>query len=230
MKVVDFFGDSIGRGVVFDETAGRYGFTKDNFVQLVCGKFKFAINNFSKFGCTITKGLGIIKKKLPTTNSDFAVVEYGGNDSDFKWAEIAENPDGVHLPNTPLDEFGACFDEIISTIRESGKTPVIVNLPPIDAERYFNWFSRGINGDNILKWLGGDKQHIYRFHEMYNMRACTTAAREKVLLIDIRSALLARKNYRDFLCEDGIHLNVEGHKLVAETAERIIATRPELIA
>lgn len=230
VKIVDFFGDSIGRGVVMNHDSGKYGFTQESFANLVCEKFNLAINNFSKFGCTVTKGLGIVKKKLPENNCDFAVVEYGGNDSDFKWPEIAANPKGEHLPNTPLEEFGKNYEEIIDTIRASGKLPVIMNLPPIDAQRYFNWFSRGINGDNVLEWLNGDTQCIYRYHEMYNMRVCTIAARKNVLLIDIRSALLAKFDYRDYICDDGIHLNEKGHLLVADTIETIIDRRQDLLA
>ena len=231
MKIIDFFGDSLGRGVVYDGSAGRYGFTANNFVNLVCEKFKFAINNFSKFGCTVTKGLSIMQKKLSCESEcDFAVIEYGGNDSDFKWAEIAADPEGEHLPNTPLVEFGRCYDEIIDTVREKGKQPIIVNLPPIDAVRYFNWVSRGVNGDNILKWLGGDPNYIYRYHEMYNMRVCVAAVSHGVPLLDVRTALLSRRDYRDFLCEDGIHLNACGHELVAERMEQIISSHSELIA
>lgn len=230
MKIVDFFGDSIGRGVVYDNDSGKYCFTRESFVNLVCEKFNLVINNFSKFGCTVTKGLGIIKKKMPENNCDIAVVEYGGNDSDFKWAEIASNPAGLHLPNTPLDEFGRNYEEIIDTIRASGKQPVIMNLPPIDAQRYFKWFTRDINGDNVLEWLKGDTQYIYRFHEMYNMRVCTIAARKNVLLIDIRSALLEKVDYREYLCDDGIHLNEKGHLLVADTIENIIDRHQDLIA
>jgi len=35
-------------------------------------------------------------------------------------------------------------------------------------------------------------------------------------VIDITSVFLERRNYFDYLCEDGIHPNEAGHKLIEE--------------
>jgi len=41
-------------------------------------------------------------------------------------------------------------------------------------------------------------------------------ARKQVPVIDITSPFLRRKDYRDYLCSDGIHPNEEGHLLIAD--------------
>ena len=37
-----------------------------------------------------------------------------------------------------------------------------------------------------------------------------------VKLIDIRSAFLARRDYRDYLSDDGIHPNEQGHLMISK--------------
>lgn len=44
-------------------------------------------------GRTITKGHEILTKDLAKdATNDIAIIEFGGNDCDFNWAEVAENP------------------------------------------------------------------------------------------------------------------------------------------
>ena len=223
MKAICVFGDSLSKGVVFDKIRKRYAFIKDSFVNLIGNKMSFHIENFAKFGCTIGKGKNIIQKNQEAIQkSDFVVLEFGGNDSDFAWDEISKEPEAKHLPKTPLNEFAETYADIILQVQETGKKPVILNLPPLDAERYFAWISRGLNSDNILRWLGGSEGFIYRWHEMYNMQVCRLANYMKVPLIDIRSTFLEKHNYSDFLCVDGIHPNEAGHRLISSAIEEAI--------
>lgn len=50
---------------------------------------------------------------------------------------------------------------------------------------------------------------------MYNLAVFKTAAAADVPLLDITSCFLSRPNYADYLCEDGIHPNSEGYRLIA---------------
>ena len=145
------------------------------------------------------------------------VLEFGGNDSDYNWKKIADDPDAEHSPNTPLSVFVETYKKVIGEIKKLGKIPVILNLPPVDARKYFRWVSNGVNGDNIMKWLGGDEIYIYRWHEMYNAAICDLSNSMKIPMIDIRSAFLVKRDYSDYLCEDGIHPNERGHKLIKDT-------------
>ena len=92
--------------------------------------------------------------------------------------------------------------------------PVLLSLPPLDADKFFNWVSKGNSPENILKWLG-DVDHIFRWHSSYNDVVCKLANELKVPLIDIRSTLLTKENYTDYICDDGMHLNKKGHKLIS---------------
>jgi len=218
MSVMDIcvFGDSIGKGIVLQPATSRYEIIKMNIEKLF-GRNDINIKNYSMFGCTVSKGLSVIKRharELIGYKSIF--LEMGGNDCDFAWNEIADNPEKDHIAKTPLLEFGEIYTQVIDEIRTNGGNPIMLNLPPLDPSRYFNWVSKGINKDNILKWLG-DVDMIYRWQEMYNVEVMMLATRMVVPIIDIRSAFLKCNNYRDFICFDGIHPNNDGYELIYKT-------------
>lgn len=213
-----FFGDSIGKGIIYDKDKGRYVPLDKSFVKLVENEENCEIENFSRFGCTVTRGEQLVDKNAEKIeNSDFVVLEFGGNDSDHDWKKIAADPEAEHGPKTPLSLFIETYKKMITEVKKLGKIPVILNLPPIDAKKYFNWVSRGINSENIKKWLGGDEIYIYRWHEMYNAAICDISNSMKIPMIDIRSAFLVKRDYSDYLCEDGIHPNEKGHQLIKNT-------------
>ena len=105
---------------------------------------------------------------------------------------------------------------MIEVLLKEGKKVYMLNLPPLEEERYFNWISRGRSKENILNWLGGSTKYIYRWHEMYSNAVGNVAKAMNVELIDIRSEFLKQRDYAKFLCEDGIHPNESGHKLIHE--------------
>lgn len=210
-----FFGDSIGKGIVYDNEKERYVPTDNSFLKLVESEENCEIQNFSRYGCTVTYAEKLVGKNSEKIEaSDFVVLEFGGNDSDYDWKKIAEDPDAEHNPHTPISVFVETYKKIINEIKKLGKIPLLLTLPPIDAKKYFNWVSKDTNSDNILKWLGGDEVYIYRWHEMYNCAVCDISCATQTPLIDIRSAFLVRPDYSDFLCEDGIHPNEKGHRLI----------------
>ena len=84
----------------------------------------------------------------------------------------------------------------------------------LDPERFFNYVTQGLNKSNVLKWLGGTVLSIDRWHGMYNMAVFRLGAMKKIPVIDITSVFLEKKNYSEYICEDGIHPNERGHGLI----------------
>lgn len=220
---VCIFGDSIMKGVVFDSLRGRYAYLKNSFLEILKRhNSSVRVDNFSKFGCTITVGKKIIEKHADRLSDyRYTALEFGGNDCDFDWKAISERPDDVHLPKTPLEEFETLYSRIIDDVTRAGSRPVLFTLPPLCAERYFAWISRGLNAENILRWLG-DVGHIYRWHEMYNNAVLKITAAKNTLLIDIREAFLKTRDYVKLLCADGIHPNEAGHALISDAVMKAI--------
>lgn len=212
------FGDSVAKGVVYDAGKQKHVLAKECCVNLFQRATGFLVRNYSRFGSTIFKGHEMVDKhmdELPQYSR--VVLEFGGNDSDFNWAEIAADPDAVHHPNVELEVFQQEYAAVIDDVRAKGGSPVLTTILPIHAPRFFNWISQGLDADNILYWLGGDKTYTYRWQEMYNLAVCELAVQKDVPLVDIRREFLKQKNYENLLCEDGMHPNDLGHQLISET-------------
>ncbi len=230
MKKAIVWGDSVLRGVFYDESRERYSVLKDTAVSKVSDNLGIEIVNRAKMGMTIEGGLSLIESDLKRgLSADVALIEFGGNDSDFDWKAISENPAALHLPKTPIDIFESHLRTIIQKLRSNGIYTVLATLPPIVADKYFDFIARaGLNKDNILKWLG-DKYHIYRFHERYSLAIQKVARECGCALLDLRSEFLAKWNSPALFCADGIHPNQEGQILMGEFASRRIKSNKNIL-
>ena len=214
---VEIFGDSILKGIQINPKNMRYHVDNNIDVETIEKKHSLSIKNFSRLGCTIIQGLTLIEKRLKGGDPvcDAIIMDYGGNDCDFKWGEIAECPEGEHQPNTPLDVFVETYCKIIAMLKEKGIRPIITTLPPLSAQRFFQWFCNGLNMENILKWLGS-VEAIYRWQETYSRAVEKIAAETNTLLVDMRGAFLKHRQIENLLCEDGAHPNTEGQKIITQ--------------
>lgn len=210
-------GDSIGKGTIYSPQSAGYEILKDSFIQLFGKERGFHITNLSRYGCTVSKGKSILMRHMDEMEEkDTIFLEFGGNDCCYDWRAVSDDPEKEHGPRTPLVQFRQIYKEIIEKLKATGKKIILFNLPPLEAERYFSWVTRNKNPENILKYLGGNKQYIYRWHEMYSAEIHKIAEEENVVLMDIRSVFLKLKHYADYLCIDGIHPNAAGHRLIAD--------------
>ena len=169
-RVISIFGDSILKGVRMLSGTTRYGTTDDIGLESIAKSHDWILDNRSRFGCTVQKGEQLLNRQLEKGETPAVVLlEYGGNDADFRWAEVAARPDGEHLPNTPLPIFVETMRRMIDTLRAHHVKPVLTTLPPISSERYLDWITRdGLSKENILLWLG-DANAIYRYQEKYSL-------------------------------------------------------------
>jgi len=216
---ITIWGDSILKGVILDETDGRYRVLEDNCVSRFAGITGSNISNHASFGMTTGKALERITKSVernPPRKDDIVLIEFGGNDCDYNWAEIAAHPDAVHAPKTPMPLFAATLRNITDTFRSFGISPILVTLPPLEPAKYFNWISRGLSKENILGWLG-DIHKIYRWQEAYNDIVVTFANDNRLRLIDVRKNFLVSDRYSTQFCADGIHPNERGHKTILDS-------------
>jgi len=215
-RSLQIFGDSIMRRVIYDEEKSRYRFLSDNDLKKFASQYNLKIKNNSLFGCTIEKGLELLKSKLNTAKNGLMLLEYGGNDCDYDWQQIANSPESEHLPATPLADFTAAYSHFIDEARARGFKPILMNLPPIDAEKYFSWVSAKCSSkENLVNWLG-DIQMIYRFQELYSTASADIAHKKNCVFIDIRSRFLDKRNFKSLLCADGIHPNEQGYALILD--------------
>lgn len=226
-RVISIFGDSILKGVRMLSGTTRYGTTDDIGLESIAKSHDWILDNRSRFGCTVQKGEQLLNRQLEKGETPAVVLlEYGGNDADFRWAEVAERPDGEHLPNTPLPVFVETMRRMIDTLRAHRVKPVLTTLPPISSERYLDWITRGgLSKENILLWLG-DANAIYRYQEKYSLAIERLAVETGCFLVDLRSAFLEQRALLPYLCADGIHPNDAGQRLIHDALRRAADANP----
>lgn len=214
IRSIVLFGDSILKGIQWDGRRYRVQNTMD--FSALEQRTGCQIENCSRFGCTVSKGRELIERALKTGKlGQTVVMDFGGNDCDFDWAEVAANPMVEHQPKMPLDEFLACYRDLVRLLKENGIRPVLCSLPPLQPEWFFQWFCVPCGGENVLHWLG-DISAIYRYQENYSRAVERMAREEQVELVDLRGAFLANRRVEPLLCRDGIHPNSAGQKLIEQ--------------
>jgi len=215
--VVVTYGDSITKGVVYDNERSKYFNSKNNFTSIVSSKINGTVYNVGKFGSTIVRGINKTYKDVIKKTPDIVLIEFGGNDCDYNWEEVALNPNIEHKPNTDISTFSETLRTMIASLKKDNIVPALMTLPPLDPIKYFNWIGKGdpLAEKNILQWLGC-KEKLYTWHNSYNQAISQIATETQTILIDVRTEFLKYTNYSQFLCLDGIHPNNEGHSLIAK--------------
>jgi len=209
------FGDSIMRGILYDDSEGNYVHMPNGAISFQSTSPNICIRNNSYFGYTSTKGLQLLQRAIIRgLVSDFVLLEYGGNDCDYRWKEIVAYPEKRHEPRTPLAQFDDTIRSMISLLKTEKVTPILMTLPPINANLYIQHLGRsGLDTSTILQWLG-HSDCMYRGQEEYSVRIREIATETDTRIMDIRSRFLGVGDFNTLLCKDGIHPNVDGHKLI----------------
>lgn len=217
MRDLYIFGDSILKGVYYSDEHAKHKLTRDQYALLA--EAGFNVHNHSLMGATVDAGLSALQKRCDTLSageeSPVILLEYGGNDCDYRWDEISASPDSIHEPRTPMEKFREFYGQLITYARSFGAKVYLCNLVPLDSPRYMQWISRNLDKDAIMRWLG-DSSMLYRWQEYYNRTAEQIASSFSCPLIDIRSLFLMSHSYSGLLSSDGIHPTIKGHKLIGE--------------
>ena len=83
-KKVVVWGDSVARGVIYDEKRERYALSPITAAKIVSDKLGIRITNRARMGYTVSDGVKIIEHDLARgIEADTAIIEFGGNDCDF---------------------------------------------------------------------------------------------------------------------------------------------------
>jgi hypothetical protein len=98
---------------------------------------------------------------------------------------------------------------------------VLITPPPLVAERFVPWVSRGLNEENILRYLG-DAHHVYRWQEQYGLAVHKVARHTQCKLFDLRAFFLRERVLGDLYCIDGMHPNEEGHRVIYQAVEQML--------
>ena len=221
MSELYIFGDSILKGAICDDAMRLHLRKSHSYPYLSDAGFQ--VYNKAKIGSTIVNGEKAVNQYFDFIERNTTVLMgFGGNDSSFDWKTMFFDPDTEKTPNVAPDQFVSVYTDTIKKIQSTGATVIISNLPPIDAERHFEWISTQGPSWAIMEWLG-DIGMLYRWHEMYNRLVEQIAEKTGCKLLDIRSPFLSNHNFKKLIGKDGMHPTEEGYDLIDKViAENIV--------
>ena len=219
MSDIVIYGDSIMKGVTYDENQNRYKTVKARqFNRLEENGYKVSL--FAHMGKTIEFAFQSVKNiAIKNPDKTVAILEFGGNDCDFNWQTVSDQPEGSFEPKTDDKKFYEMYKQCVQYLKNMGVVKVCVaTLVPLDPGKYFKWITQNKSCDNILKFLG-DITMLYRWHEYYNEIVCKVAQETGAFLIDLRTPFLKSHKLNNLICSDGIHPSETGHLMIEQIIE-----------
>ncbi|MDE5898899.1 MAG: SGNH/GDSL hydrolase family protein [Treponemataceae bacterium] len=219
---ISVWGDSILKGAVTGTGSGHlFDIVEDSSLAIASRKLGFELNNQSVFGSIITKSQRRMNRDLERgIECDLGIIESGGNDCDYDWTAVSENPDAVSEPRVPLSDFMRILDEMVQSLRAHKITPLVMTMPPLVPDRWFAHICANQNAENVQKFVRGVPDKLYRNHELYSLHIVKYCYEKGVQFVDMRMAMLEAPDYRELMCLDGIHPNEKGYQYMAEVWER----------
>ena len=215
MIKLEIYGDSILKGVTYSGENNKYSICREGRPTGLA-EMGIQVTNRSQMGATVEDGLRRAMKNAENWDEDTLVLfEYGGNDCEYDWKTISEDPGQAVFPKTEAEIFMNTYRKLISLAKEKGARVAVSTLVPLDSQKYFDWITRGLSRENILGWLG-DREMLYRWHEYYNELVRSVAEDFGCMILDLRRHFLNLRNFKTLLCEDGIHPSKEGHILIRD--------------
>lgn len=217
MKII-CFGDSLTRGV--SVAKGRLRILKENYPAFLQQLFSendgedVTIINKGVFNDNSDSLLSRLDKDVIEQHPDYAIIEIGGNDCNFNWKDVVKSPRVEHAPIVPIDRYIENIRTIVKKVQESGITPIISTLPPLDPVRYYKNVSDKYS--DVVGHLIGSMGGIEHWHGIYNQNLNKLADELGVLKIDVRSAIKKAGDLAELISDDGIHLTAAGYKVFSQ--------------
>lgn len=224
---ITIFGDSIGKGINTD--GGRIETMSGSAVDLFEKAYGLKVDNRSVYGQSLKRmeQRGLIDKYISSLEPDkrnIAVLEIGGNDADFNWRAVGENPELEHTSQTDIRDFSRMYKDVLQKLNGAGVKAVVCTIVPIDSKRFFNRVIGGLTDKSrVLEFFKGDFNTIHRHQEMFNNEILKNAYSQGATVIDLRQKFLDTNDFEGLMCKDGIHPNLKGHEQMYSAIEEFLA-------
>lgn len=217
MKTVYIFGDSLLRGVMPDEN-GMYHSSDSIDFDGIAKKHEIIIKNYSMPIFTSKQGCNWIKRTLETAEKpDLAIVEYGGNDCDLRWSELAKTDELITDPHrVSLEDFENIYGGILDDLSFRGIRAVVTLCPPLPSRVYLKHLSdSGIPEDIIQKYAVSDEAFLSEYVKYKNV-IIKLAKEKQISTLNIEKTFAILDNMVDYYSADGLHPNERGYHLIHE--------------
>ncbi|MBU1094491.1 MAG: SGNH/GDSL hydrolase family protein [Firmicutes bacterium] len=220
------FGDSIAKGIV--TMNGKLETIENNAVKLISDFYHQTIDNVSFYGQTLKRifDKNIIDQYLGSLEHReelYVVFALGGNDSDYDWNKVSQNPHIHHDPKTPIRAFEEMLIQMIKQLQSKGISVILTTIIPLDSQLYFDQvISKMGDPEQIMIFLNQDVENIARQQKEYSSAIMRCAEETQSLLIDVRSKMELNAETLKYMCKDGVHPNENGYKFLADSIIELI--------
>ena len=221
MKLV-VFGDSILKGVITIPNSGKlFDTTENDSLSLAQKELGFELDNRSIYGNITSKGLIKLQKFLEKgETADFCIIEFGSNDCDYDWNVFPEGspaPDFSTIQSkVPFNDYLSNLTQMVELCRAHQITPIIMNLIPYICDRWFKTIAKAHNQAAMLEFLAGTPDTLGQNQLKYQNALMDFAKTSNVQTIDVWNLFTNTPNSAKLMCDDGIHPNEEGYKLLSK--------------
>lgn len=213
MNTITLFGDSILYGIIVNPDTLKYEKCPDYDLRKEAKNINFDLLNLSQMGRNSAEGVEVVDLYLTRHPApDYAIIEFGGNDCNRNWTEIARG--GVGQVKLTKEQFRQNLQKMVITLSSHGTKVALMNMPPVSSKPFFDWVAQDDEAKRSIQAHLGDVEEIYRTHESYSDTITNLASELKIPLIDVRSSFGSTP--LPLLCIDGVHPNAIGYKIIKE--------------
>lgn len=215
MKTVYIFGDSLLRGVMPDEN-GMYHSTDSIDFDGIAKKHDIVIKNYSMPTFTSKQGREWMNRTLEINEKpDLAIVEYGGNDCDFRWSELAKADETVTDPHrVSLEEFEQVYGGILDDLSLRGIRAVVTLCPPLPSHIYLKHLSDSGIPENIIQKYAVSDEIFLSEYVKYKKVILKLAEKKQISALNIEKTFAILDNMVEYYSADGLHPNERGYHLI----------------
>lgn len=215
MRTIYIFGDSLLRGVMPDEN-GMYHSTECIDFDGLAKKHDIVIKNYAMPTFTSKQGRDWMNKTLAAVEKpDLAIVEYGGNDCDFRWRELAETDELVVNPHrVSLEEFAVTYGSILDDLEAMDIRTVVTLCPQLPPHVYLKHLSdSGVPEKVIHRYAASDEEFAAEYTAYKKVILKLANERQKSVL-NIEKNFANLDNMVEYYSVDGMHPNEKGYHLI----------------
>jgi len=201
IKSVSVIGDSLLKGIIYNENKNIYNVLENNCISLLEEESNLNINNYSICGLNIDNLNKYFKLVLNKSKDEIIILEIG---SDSFEQDLLTND---FKPLYTIGKFNRILKKIIKTTKKENRNIVLTTIPYISNSKFYRFVSgkKGVrNQKGILE--------INNFIEEINNLIKKLSKKYNVLLIDLNRGINSYDE--DLYSIDGKYLSSKGHKIL----------------
>lgn len=201
IKSVSVIGDSLLKGIIYNENKNIYNVLENNCISLLEEESNLNINNYSICGLNIDNLNKYFKLVLNKSKDEIIILEIG---SDSFEQDLLTND---FKPLYTIGKFNRILKKIIKATKKGNRNIVLTTIPYISNSKFYRFVSgkKGVrNQKGILE--------INNFIEEINNLIKKLSRKYNVLLIDLNRGINSYDE--DLYSIDGKYLSSKGHKIL----------------